>query len=219
MASSLAQIKNQIEKLQRKAAALQSGVVARIRSEIAKHGLTVEDLFGSGHSANNATALRAKVGSGKRTGADKPAKFADGQGNTWHGIGKRPQWIHEAIEAGRKLEEFLLEKATAITGAAKKSAKVGKRTATSKKVPAKKAAVVKKAPAATRSAAKRTPKTSTRAKAPGQPKAPASNRAVKVAGEAKPARKVASKTTTKKVAKHSAASAPAAAAETQVGQS
>lgn len=47
MATSFARIKSQIEKLQKQAAEIQTRVISRIRSEIAQHGLTAEDLFGT----------------------------------------------------------------------------------------------------------------------------------------------------------------------------
>lgn len=35
------------------------------------------------------------------------AKYADQAGNTWHGKGRRPQWLKDAIAAGKQLEDFL----------------------------------------------------------------------------------------------------------------
>ena len=34
------------------------------------------------------------------------AKYSNGQGHTWSGKGKRPNWLREAIASGRGLEEF-----------------------------------------------------------------------------------------------------------------
>lgn len=37
-------------------------------------------------------------------------KYADGNGNTWVGQGPRPQWVKDALAAGRGLDEFLTAK-------------------------------------------------------------------------------------------------------------
>jgi DNA-binding protein H-NS len=143
MTKSLAKIKQQIAKLQKEADSIQSTVIARIKREIAQHGLTVEHLFGS--------AGGSKINVGKSAtnapGGTKPAKYADGDGNTWHGIGKRPQWVHAALDAGHSLADFLVGATkpapSAKTGgsAAKPATKaIKKRAAPSKAAPAKKAA-------------------------------------------------------------------------------
>jgi len=182
MATSLSKLKNQIKKLQKQVVSIQSTVITRIKREIAQHGLSVEDLFGTeGAVASAGTgrpAQQKKTAGAKKSGANKPAKFADDQGNTWHGIGKRPQWIHEVLAAGRKLEEFLV-------GAKKDSAAAPKRAAkktrvkAAAKTPAKKtAAVKKKAPAgkkaASKTAAKKAPaKRAAKARAESTASAPA----------------------------------------------
>lgn len=102
MAKTLSNIMSQIERLQKEAAALQSEAVNRIRKEIAKFGLTPEQLFGG---AAPRKATRAK------SAAPKTAKYADGAGGTWGGRGKRPEWLRQALAAGRALEEFLVQKA------------------------------------------------------------------------------------------------------------
>lgn len=165
MATSLSKIKNQIKKLQQQAASLQSTVIARIKREIAQHGLDIDDLFGTGSSAaakkSRSAPLKKKAAGARKTGADKPAKFADDQGNTWHGVGKRPQWIHDALAAGRSLDEFLVGKkkdgAAAKKRAPKAGVKAGVKAAAKKTTKAVKAAA-KKAPAAKKAAAaKKTP--------------------------------------------------------------
>lgn len=118
MAKSLSQIQIQIQKLQKEADAIRAAVIARIRKEMAQHGLTAEDLF--------AEAPSAVIGNGRRTkskaATTKVPKYADGAGNTWGGMGKRPGWIREALESGRALEEFLVG-AVATPAKAAKSAK------------------------------------------------------------------------------------------------
>jgi len=108
MAKTLTSIMSQIERLQKEAASLQSEAVMRIRKEIAKFGLTPEQLFGG--SAPRKAAKAAKVAKAKGA-PSRDAKFADGAGNTWGGRGKRPEWLRQALAAGRALEEFLIVKA------------------------------------------------------------------------------------------------------------
>lgn len=133
MAKTLSQIQSQIQKLQKEVEAVRSAAIVRIRKEMAQHGLTAEDLFGpaSSTSTSNGRATKGKVK--VKTKGDRPPKFADGSGNTWGGIGKRPAWIREALEAGRSLEEFLV-------GAAPEAAKPAKAAKPGRKPAAKKAA-------------------------------------------------------------------------------
>lgn len=105
MARSLTTIMTQIERLQREAAAIQGEAVNRIRKEIAKLGLTAEQLFGS--SALVSTSKRMK-----NSPASREAKYADGHGNTWGGMGKRPMWLRSALEEGKSLDNFLVAKAS-----------------------------------------------------------------------------------------------------------
>ena len=55
---------------------------------------------------------------------------ADAFGNTWVGMGKRPQWLRDALATGKSLEDFL------VNGAGKASATAA--TAPSKKTGARK---------------------------------------------------------------------------------
>ncbi|MDY0748753.1 H-NS family nucleoid-associated regulatory protein [Paucibacter sp. R3-3] len=155
MAKSLSAIKSQIEKLQQQADAMRSTVIARIQRDMAQHGLTIEDLAikSGGFVVGNGTPAKARKTVKAKAGAAKPAKFADDKGNTWHGIGKRPTWIHEVLAAGRKLEEFLVGKKakpatdatpkTSVKAAPNKRATGKKAVAATQKAPAKKAVAVK----------------------------------------------------------------------------
>lgn len=154
MPASLSRIKEQISRLQRQAEAIESQVIDRIRKEIAKYGLTVDQLFGK-------TAPVRVPKAKKPAKPDHPAKFADGAGNTWHGMGKRPDWLRRALDAGKALEDFLVGKP------AKKapSKKVARKKASTQVKPAGKAktasagrAAAKKKPAA-KKAALRKPRT------------------------------------------------------------
>lgn len=102
-------LKGEAEKLRRKEV---DGVVARIREAISFYGLTSSDLGLGGAaraqpSAPKAAAkpLRRKT---RRTmpAAPTAAKFRDEQGRTWGGRGKRPNWLREALAAGKTLNDF-----------------------------------------------------------------------------------------------------------------
>ena len=105
MTQSYKQIQQQIEALQRQADKLRQqevgGVVDRIKEAIAQYGLTAEQLgFGA-----TSGPVKAKVKVTKST-LVRSAKYSDGQGNTWSGMGKRPYWLRDALNAGKTLEEF-----------------------------------------------------------------------------------------------------------------
>lgn len=144
MAKSLSSILSQIERLQREAASIQSGVIDRVRKEIAKYNLTPEQLFGDPKTQSPRTAKPAKKSSNGR-----PTKYADGSGNTWGGMGKRPEWLRQALEAGKALEDFLvgggkLKAATAARGSrsatkTKREPAAGGRAALKKSIATKKA--------------------------------------------------------------------------------
>lgn len=150
MAKSLSSILSQIERLQREAASIQSEVIARIRKEIEKYGLTAEQLFG-------VTARSAKKPKGA---AAKAPKYGDGAGNTWGGMGKRPAWLRQAIDAGKTLEDFLITKAASArsTRSSTSPSRSPKRAAQPKAAPnkrgtAKKAVARKRAKAVSTSTA------------------------------------------------------------------
>ena len=145
MAKSLSQIQSQIQRLQKEADAIRASVVARIRKEMAQHGLTAEDLFAEASSTLIGNGRRTKV----KAAATKAPKYADGAGNTWGGMGKRPGWIREALDAGRALEEFLVGAVAKPAKAAKATKPARKKAATAKKVsPVRKPAAKKPANAA-----------------------------------------------------------------------
>lgn len=151
MAKSLTSILSQIERLQKEAAAIQLEVVARIRKDIAKYGLTAEQLFGATATGTN----RARIGTRKTanvTKAVKAPKYADGAGNTWGGMGKRPDWLRQALAAGRALEDFLVGKAGGAAPAASRPAKAP--NAKAKAAARRKAPIARRAPAKPATAAK-----------------------------------------------------------------
>lgn len=197
MARSLAKIHQQIEKLQKEAASIQATVIARIKREIAQHGLTAEHLFGAAESTFVGNGRRTRTGAAvaKKAKTDKPAKFADGQGNSWHGVGKRPAWIHEALAAGKSLADFLVSKSgtSAVIGAPEKAGNEGPqaRRGRKKAAPAKKAAraavaakPARRAPAKKASAA---PVVAKKKAKPTAKKAAPAKRAAKASKRATPA--------------------------------
>ena len=112
---SLASLNAQIAALQSQADALRkkevAEVIAKVKDAIAHYGLTAADL-GLGKAAPKA---------GKQPGAPmkkmqknaaakkpvRPAKFKDGQGRSWSGIGKRPDWFKAALAAGKSPQDLL----------------------------------------------------------------------------------------------------------------
>lgn len=124
-----AQIKKQIDALQREADELRvrevSGVVARIKEAIAHYGLTQEQLgYGAAPGGQKAKGRKAPAASG--------AAYSDGLGNTWGGRGPRPQWLKAALSEGRALEEFASAGRPG-TSAAPKSTKKATKSAVSKR--------------------------------------------------------------------------------------
>lgn len=93
--------------------------IAKARALVAaaakKAGYTIEELFGAG-----APAVKAPRGAKASKGAAKtgrklpkvepkyrnPANAAE----TWTGRGKQPRWLAEYTKAGRKVEDFLIQK-------------------------------------------------------------------------------------------------------------
>lgn len=100
-------LKAEAEKLRRKE---MDGVITRIREAIDFYQLTASDLGLSGARAGKSSATKAEPKNGRRkTREAKPpaqVRFRDEQGNTWVGRGKRPQWLRDALDSGKKLEDF-----------------------------------------------------------------------------------------------------------------
>jgi len=126
MARSFAEIQSEIAKLKKEADKIRSvevkEVVAKIRKAIAHYGLTPQDLYGkSAGASTKADAGKSKGAAAKKgraakagkakTAANGPAlvRFKDDAGNTWVGRGKRPQWLRDALTAGKKLEDFAVK--------------------------------------------------------------------------------------------------------------
>ena len=118
MKKTYAQVVKQIETLKQEADKLRrqeiEGVVSRIRDAVDHYGLTAEDLGlapKSRRAAKAGTPPTAKKG--RKAAVAKPAvraaKFRDEAGHTWGGIGKRPQWLRDALAAGKTLQDFAVQ--------------------------------------------------------------------------------------------------------------
>lgn len=70
-----------------------SGALAKAKSLIAEHDLNPAEL---GFDKRGRKPARSSV---------KP-KFRSPNGETWAGRGRKPKWLEEALNAGRKVEEF-----------------------------------------------------------------------------------------------------------------
>jgi len=119
MKKTYAQIVKQIEALKHEADKLRrqeiEGVVSRIREAIEHYGLTAEDLGLAPRTPRSAKAAGKPAAKTRRKSAKaKPAtaravKFRDEAGRTWGGIGKRPQWLRDALAAGKTLQDFAVQ--------------------------------------------------------------------------------------------------------------
>jgi DNA-binding protein H-NS len=113
---SLESLTAQIASLQAQADALRkkevAEVIAKVKSAVEHYGLTAEDL-GLGKVSSKAAKPTPRAAGKKLLKAVggkrpvRPAKFKDGQGHTWSGLGKRPEWFKAALTGGRTPEELL----------------------------------------------------------------------------------------------------------------
>jgi DNA-binding protein H-NS len=111
------QVLQQIEALKVEAEQLRrieiAGVVERIREAISFYGLTAADLgiAGTLRRSSGATAQAAGKGRKKKSGAKAPTvvKYRNEAGGVWGGVGKRPQWLRDALASGKSLEDFLVK--------------------------------------------------------------------------------------------------------------
>jgi DNA-binding protein H-NS len=124
--NSLPSLRAQIAKLEQKAETIKRQVVARLQREIKAHGLTAQDLFGAPGRGGSTVGdgRKSNAASKSKAGAKREAKYGDSEGNLWGGMGKRPQWLKDRLEAGASLEEFLLAAKSAPASRARKSAGV-----------------------------------------------------------------------------------------------
>lgn len=123
----LAQVQKQIAALEAKAAKLReaekAGVIARIKEAIKVYGIATRELYSS---------APVKVKSKQKKAVGGGPRFSDGMGNTWIGRGPYPQWVRDALDAGKKLADFAVGGGTAGAAAKKGSTKTATKKTASK---------------------------------------------------------------------------------------
>jgi DNA-binding protein H-NS len=109
------QIQKQIETLRREADKLKrkevDDVIEKIKEAVRVYELTAADLGLDGRSGTRRGRGPAARKPGRpavpaRSGGAKPVKFRDESGNIWGGRGPRPQWLRDALSAGKALQDF-----------------------------------------------------------------------------------------------------------------
>jgi DNA-binding protein H-NS len=113
MTRTYAQIQKEIESLQRAADKLKrqevEGVIARIKEAISAYGLNAADLglgAASGRTRRAAPVKAARSGRRRKAKYTATVKYRDDAGNTWVGRGPRPQWLRDALDSGKSLQDF-----------------------------------------------------------------------------------------------------------------
>ena len=110
------ELQKQIEVLQKEADALKAterkGVIARMKEAIQAYDISAKELGLVADSAKKAAPAKKRVVTKKRgaRASRTGITYSDAQGNTWGGLGKRPNWLREALANGRQLEEFLVSR-------------------------------------------------------------------------------------------------------------
>jgi DNA-binding protein H-NS len=109
--------------------------IAKVRSQLTKlakaEGYSIEELFGG---TAKATGRKPGPKPGRKLGKVAP-KYRNPANTkeTWTGRGKQPRWLAELTAKGKKVEEFLIAKATAAkTAVAKPKRAPAKRVAKAK---------------------------------------------------------------------------------------
>ncbi|MFP3756267.1 H-NS family nucleoid-associated regulatory protein [Cupriavidus sp. SIMBA_020] len=67
-----------------------------IKSAMARHGITIEQLFEAGCFSSAVSDIVIA----------KSVMYRDAAGNTWDGIGDVPEWLQRATNAGQSIEHF-----------------------------------------------------------------------------------------------------------------
>lgn len=92
----IAQLEAEAKELTAKKDALRAEVLTELKADIALFAFTAADLF------DTPKATKSK--------STKEAKYRDENGNTWAGVGKRPNWLTEALKTGKSQEDFEIKK-------------------------------------------------------------------------------------------------------------
>lgn len=94
-----AEIEKKITDAQREERA---AAVAKVRTLMAEHGLSVADLSGKSSAARAA-------GGGTRVGGKVAPKYRNAAtGEAWTGRGLQPKWLKAAIAGGANLDDFAI---------------------------------------------------------------------------------------------------------------
>jgi DNA-binding protein H-NS len=97
-----AEIQSQILRLQQEAETLRknetAAVIEEIKGKIVQYGLSARDLGLDG------SARRTRKGKPREGAAT--ARFIGPNGQTWSGYGRQPQWMRDALAAGKSKEDF-----------------------------------------------------------------------------------------------------------------
>lgn len=115
MTKTYAQIVKQIEVLKQDAEKIRrkevEGVISRIRDAISVYKLSAEDLGFATAAKGTAKAAAPAKKRGRKAAVKKEivAKFRNDTGGTWGGRGKRPQWLRDALNAGKTLADFAVK--------------------------------------------------------------------------------------------------------------
>ena len=87
-------------------------MVARIKEVIVFYGLTAADLglglgVATGRKTQAAKPLKGSLAK-KSTASKQPSvvKYRDGQGRTWSGRGRKPEWFKDALNGGASEESL-----------------------------------------------------------------------------------------------------------------
>lgn len=80
-------------------------VIAQIKSLMAEHGLTAEDLGTASTAGSSGKQRKPSAAAGRKVAP----KYQHAQtGDTWTGRGITPKWLKAELDAGKKLESFLI---------------------------------------------------------------------------------------------------------------
>lgn len=110
--ATLSQLQNQIAKLEAQASQIRkkeaASVVAKIKEAIAVYGLTAADLGLSSRGPRTGAVTAGRKSSARKSRKAKAGKvkFQDGNGNTWTGHGRRPQWFIDAVASGKTADQL-----------------------------------------------------------------------------------------------------------------
>ncbi|WP_028312745.1 H-NS family nucleoid-associated regulatory protein [Derxia gummosa] len=99
-----AELQAQIARLQEEADAVRKtelqNVISEVKAKIKEYGLSAKDLGLVGGTP--APVAKREAGSGS------VAKYKGPEGQTWSGHGRKPNWLKDALAAGKSIEEFAI---------------------------------------------------------------------------------------------------------------